>query len=181
MNNFFHHLHPKAQFFILAFCMVALATALSWFAIFSLLERIRGESAEIEAAKISRSSFEIRRIEARREEAALYKFGTEADRVERMFAEQPLVFFEFLEGLALRNNLSIDLALDGQNSDTERPEFLRVTIGGVYRNMLRFVKSLESAPYAIEIRNISLEIINQRPVFLDSLARLDINLHIISR
>lgn len=180
MKNFFHNLHPRAQFFFFVFCAIFLIAALIWFAFFFLLDRVRTESSEIEAAKIRRASLEARRGGAKREEAALMELQTDIGRIENAFVERPLPFFEFLENLALRDNLAVSLALEGQTTD-EKPERLRVTVSGAYKNLTHFVRGIESSPYETDIRSISLQMTDQRPVFSDSLVRFVIDLKIISQ
>lgn len=181
MKNFFRNLHPKVQFFLSLCFMAFLVAVLIWFALFSLLDRVRGESAEIEAAKIRRASIEARRSEAKREEVVLAGLKNDVGRVEGVFVEHPLSFFEFLEDMASQSGLSISLALEGQVSGAGNPERLRVSVDGAYRNLLRFMRGLESAPYAIEIRAIDVQMVNQRSLFSDSSARLVIDLQIISK
>lgn len=178
--NFLHNLHPKTQFFLTAsFVLVGIA-ALVWFAFFFLLDRVQSESVEIEAAKIRRASIELRRNSAKREEAVLVELHTEVGRIEGVFVEYPLAFFEFLENLALRDNLAIVLALEGQIAE-KKPEQLRVTISGVYKNLLRFVRGIELSPYETDIRGISLQMTDQRSPFSNSLAHFVLDLQIISK
>lgn len=173
-------MRPQVQFFLSAAFVILGIAALMWFAFFFLLNRIRIESLEIEAAKIRRASLETRRNEAKREEAALTtELPTGIGRVESAFVERPLIFFEFLENLALRDNLSVALALEGQTKD-EKPERLRITVSGAYKNLLRFVRGIELSPYETDLQTIALHMTDQRPTFSDSLARLVIDLKIIS-
>lgn len=172
-------MRPKTQFFLSAAFVILGIAALIWFAFFFLLNRIRMESLEIEAAKIRRTSLEARRNEAKREEVALTELQSDIKRVESAFVEQPLLLFEFLENLALRDNLTVALALEGRTTD-EKPERLRITISGAYKNLLRFVRGIEASRYETEIQTIALQMIDQRPAFSDSLARLVIDLKIIS-
>ncbi|MDO8600370.1 MAG: hypothetical protein Q7R73_01970 [bacterium] len=181
MKSFFRTLNPKVHFLLSVFLAVCAVSILFWFSFFFVLDRVRHESAEIEAAKIRRASLEIRRSEAKREEAALAELQADVERVEEMFVERPLAFFEFLEDLASHNNLSILLALEGEEGVLGKPERLHVTVEGTYRNLSRFIQGLESAPYTIEIRAVVLEMLTQRPIFFDSFARLVINLQIISK
>lgn len=181
MQHFFNNLPPKIRFCFAVFGVVLLIAALFWFAFFFVLDRVRSASAEIEAAKISRASIEVRRIEAKREETTLLELHDDVSRADEMFVEQPLVFFEFLEDLARRNNLIILLALEGQGGDGVSPERLRVSVDGAYRSLLRFIRGIESAPYAIEIGAMTLTISNQQVPFFDSRARLSVDLRIISR
>lgn len=178
--NFSYNLHPKTQFFLAASFVLVGIVALVWFAFFFLLDWVQSESVEIEAAKIRRASIELRRNSAKREEAALEELHTEVGRIEGVFVEYPLIFFEFLENLALRDNLVISLALEGQIAE-KKPERLRVTASGVYRNLLRFVRGVELSPYATDIRGITLQMTDQRPLFSNSLARFVIDLQIISK
>lgn len=180
IRQFFSFLHPKTRFWIAVGGAAVFITALSWFAFFVLLDRVRNESAEIEAAKIQRASIEARRAGIKREEAALVDIAADAQRLERYFAQSPLALFEFLEALASRSNLSVALALDGENG-TGRPERLTVTVDGTYRNLLRFVRGLESAPYAIAVRGVGIEMTGQQVVFGDSRARFIIDLIIITK
>lgn len=179
MKNFFHNLRPKTAFSFSAFAAIFGVAALVGFAVF-LLGRVRNESAEIEAAKIRRASMEMRRNEAQREESSLAELHREIARVEGAFIGHPLVFFEFLEDLASRNNLAISLSLAEGNS-AERSERLYITVSGIYRNLLRFVRGIESAPYETDVRGIAVQIANQRSLFSDSLARFAVDLNIISR
>jgi Tfp pilus assembly protein PilO len=181
MKNFFNGLHPKTQFLFSAIMAVVLVVALAWFSFFFLWERVRWESAEIEAAKIRRASLEARRNETKREEALSGDLRADVDRIESVFVQEPLPFFEFLENLALRNNLSIALALDARGGDADRTDRLRVTVGGDYKSIVRFVRSIESAPHATEISSVSLSLANQRVLFSDSLASLNIDLRIIQK
>lgn len=180
MGNFFNNLHPRARFFFSAALAILGIAVLMWLAFFFLLDRIRNESVEIEAAKIRRASIEARRSEAKREEAALAELQTGVARIEEAFIERPLVFFEFLESIALRNNLTILLSLEN-SAMAEKPEYLRVTVAGAYRNLIRFVQNIESSPYETGIRAITLQMTSQRPVFSDSLARFIVDLKIISK
>lgn len=181
MKNLFRTLHPRIQFFLSALLVILFVALLFWFALFFVLGRVRGESAEIEAAKIRRASIEVRRNDAKREEAVFAELQTDIGRVEGAFVEHPLSFFEFLEDLASKNTLSIVLALEGQTNDAGKPEHLRVIVDGIYRNLLRFVRGVESAPYATEIQTITLQMVSQRPAFSDSLARFVIDLRIIQK
>lgn len=179
MKNPFNTMRPQARFFLsAAFIMLGIA-ALMWFAFFFLLNRIRIESSEIEAAKIRRASLETRRNEAKREEVAFTELQADIGRVESAFVEQPLPLFEFLENLAFRDNLAVALALEGQTAD-EKPERLRITISGAYKNLLRFVRGIELSPYETDIQAIVLQMTDQRPAFSDSLARFIIDLNIVS-
>lgn len=179
MTNPLQNLHPKIRFWLSAIFIMACLAALAWFAFFFLLGRIRAESAEIEAAKIRRASLEARRGEAKREDALLAELQTDIARVESVFVERPLDFFEFLEALASRENLTISLSL-GDGAGAEKPEYLRVTISGRYRNLLRFVRGIEASPYETDIQDAAIQMTEQRPVFSDSLARFVIDLRIIS-
>lgn len=182
MNYSFNNLHPKTQFFVSVFFVIFCVAALAWFALFFLLDRIQSESAEIEAAKIRRVSFEARRTDAKHQEAAFEALQTDIGRVDGIFVEHPLAFFEFLEDLAARNSGSISLALEGQTAGgAETPERLRVTVDGSHRNLSRFVRGIESSPYAADIRAITLRMLNQRSEFSDSLIRLSIDLKLISK
>lgn len=178
MRQFFISLHLKTRFWIAVGGVTVCVAAFSWFAFFVLLGRVRGESAEIEAAKIRRASIEARRAGIKREKAALVEAHADAERLERYFAQSPLALFEFLEALASRSNLSIILALDGENG-AGRPERLRVAVDGTYRNLLRFTRGLESAPYAFVVQSIDATMANQQPVFSDSRMRFIINLRVV--
>lgn len=180
MTNPLQNLHPKHQFFLSAVFVVSGIAALVWFAFFFLLGRIQNESAEIEAAKIRRASLEARRSEAKREDALFADLQADIARVESVFVERPLAFFEFLENLASRNNLTISLSI-GDGASTEKPERLRVSASGRYHNLLRFIRGIEASPYETDIQIIALQMTDQRPVLSDSFARFVIDLKIISQ
>lgn len=180
MANFFNKLHPKTRFLFSAIFVILGIAALLWFTFFFLLNRVRSESAEIEAAKIRRAAIETRRSETKREETALAELQEGIARIEEAFIDRPLVFFEFLEDIALRNNLAISLSLE-DGAAAEKPEQLRVTVTGAYRNLIRFVRNIESSPYETDIRAVTVQMTNQRPMFSDSLARFIIDLKIISK
>lgn len=173
-------MHPKTRFFFSVVFVILGMTALVLFTFFFLLNRVRSESAEIETAKIRRTAIETRRSEVKREEAALMELQEGIARIEEAFIDRPLVFFEFLENLASRNNLAILLSLE-DGAAAEKPERLRVTVTGAYRNLIRFIRNIESSPYETDIRAVTMQMISQRPVFSDSLARFIIDLEIISK
>lgn len=178
----FNTMPPKTQFVLAACGTVFLIGLLFWFAFFFLFAEIRNESSEIETAKIRRISLEARRAEAKRQETTLATLHNDIRRVENAFVEHPLSFFEFLENLAARNNLSVSLVLENQGGDeTKKPERLRVTISGAYRSLIRFARGLEAAPYVTDTQSMALQILNQRPEFSDSLARLSIDIKFISK
>ena len=125
-----------------------------------LFNEVVGASRNLLAEKqkivISEKEFsELESFEARYDD-----YKSNLDKIEQLFisVKAPVVFIEFLEKIALGNNLELDMSIPSvsQDGSTSLMSFQFSLIGN-FSDIIRFTKIIENSPYLIKVGNINVK------------------------
>lgn len=147
-------------FTILILCLI-------FFGIWPVFDRIKQDSEKLLELKKKELSFE-KNIQNSDELKNLFSaFGSDLEKFKSFLIDVkvPLEFIEFLENTAEDNNLTIEISPVSSRAEEKEywlPVGFQVEALGSFDSCLKFIDTLESAPYLLEIQNIALRKLNEK-------------------
>lgn len=154
-------METKQKILISLAIFAALLLVLGFFAIYPALSDIQKKSGEIVAKKAAVESLRQRTLNVSEFKSRLPNIQPDLDKIDGLFidSDTPIDFIEFLERQT--ENLSAELEIAASPVKKDEPDLwnsmnFHLDLTSSFSNFLRFLESLESGPYLVEIINLNI-------------------------
>ncbi len=157
----------KKHIYLILTTALALAGLIGFFVIFSLFSEIREISKNILSDKGREVFVERQNRELDNFQREYGKYESELKSLAGLFvnAENPVDFIKFLESLAAKENVGIDITLlPSEKSDRKslkQTMQLQSVVKGDFANVMAFCESLERGPYFIQVRSLGMQKVDE--------------------
>jgi len=130
------------------------------FAIYFLLSGVKKNSEELILAKRELVSFKTKTEEFEQSKEVYKSLKTELEKIDELFVnpDVPIDLIKFWRETAENSNLSIDISptsLKTSEAVLWDSMGFRLSLIGSFPDFLKFLEKIETAPYLIEIQNLS--------------------------
>ena len=154
-------MNPKKKIIIISIIFGIISSALVIFGVYPLVNGIKKNSEELIGVKKELILFkeEIGKFSELREVYA--KLEPDLEKTDKLFIdpEVPIDLIRFWENMAADSGLLINISpIDTKTEEGAKWKSMgfEVTLAGSFPNFLKFLEKTESAPYLIEIQNLTI-------------------------
>lgn len=151
---------PKNKIYISTAIFALIILLLIIFIIFPFLEKIKNNSADSASEKNSFASLGAQATEIEKFKSKYASYEPNFKKIDQLYIDpgNPVDFFKFLEKIASDCKISSNVSLLQDYSKANSGSVnLQVFSNGEFLNIIKFLDKLETGPYMVKIKNLSIK------------------------
>lgn len=151
---------PKDKIYISAGIFIAIILLLVAFIIFPFLKKIKKDSADSLSERNSFASLGAQVAEVEKFKSNYLSYEPNFKKIDQLYTDpaNPVEFFKFLEKIALDCKISSNVSLLQDYSRGNSGYInLQIFSNGEFSNILKFIDKIETGPYMVKIKNLSIK------------------------
>ena len=150
----------KRKIIIISIVFGAVTLSLIFFVIYPLLTGVKKNSQELILAKKELVSFKTKTEEFEQSKEVYRDLKTDLEKIDELFVnpDVPIDLIKFWRETAKDSGLLIDISptsLEASETVLWGSMGFRLSLIGSFSNFLKFLEKIETAPYLVEIQNLS--------------------------